>query len=119
MVRAIRDLRLDGAFAVDGPRGPLHEVQPGALSCARHAQGLVIPIGSAAAPAKTLLRAWDRMVLPFPFARAVVVVGPALPADTSPAEIAAAIDATNVLATRELDKLRSARRPDDPEPAVP
>jgi lysophospholipid acyltransferase (LPLAT)-like uncharacterized protein len=102
MVHAVRELGLDAAFAVDGPKGPPNEVHPGALACARHAKGLLVPMGSAAAPAAIVERAWDRMALPWPFARAVVVVGPALPADASPGELAAAIDRANALAARAL-----------------
>jgi len=103
MVRALREHPFDAAFAVDGPRGPRGTVQPGALACARHARGLLVPIGSAATPAKILTRAWDRMALPLPFARAVVVVGPAMRPDVSEGELAAAIDETNALANRQLD----------------
>lgn len=109
MVHAIRELALDAAFAVDGPRGPIFTVQPGAMACARHARGRLVPIGSAAAPTRVLTRAWDRMALPWPFARAVVVVGPALPEGASAAELAAAIDDANSLAAQALGE-RSGRR---------
>lgn len=102
MVRAVRGLGLDAAFAVDGPRGPLREVQPGALACARHTKGRVVPIGSAVLPGKILDRAWDRMALPWPFARAVVVVGPALSAAAGPRELGEAIDEANALAAHAL-----------------
>ncbi len=94
MVRAMR-AGDDAAFAVDGPRGPLGVVHPGALACARHVGGVLVPMGSASTPAKVLRRAWDQMALPLPFARAVVVVGPPLPATATEAEVAAAIDAAN------------------------
>jgi lysophospholipid acyltransferase (LPLAT)-like uncharacterized protein len=102
IVRALRNAPLDVAFAVDGPRGPHGSVQPGALACARHVQGVLVPMGSAASPARVLTRAWDRMVLPLPFSRAVVVLGPILPAQTSSTELAAAIDGANQTAAREL-----------------
>jgi lysophospholipid acyltransferase (LPLAT)-like uncharacterized protein len=102
IVRALRNEPLDVAFAVDGPRGPHGSVHPGALACARHVQGVLVPMGSAAAPARVLTRAWDRMALPLPFSRAVVVLGPILPAQTSSTELAAAIDAANQTAAREL-----------------
>lgn len=102
MVHAMRDLALDAAFAVDGPRGPLGTVHPGALACARHAAGVVVPIGSASSPSRMLARTWDKMILPLPFAQAVVVVGPVLPATSSEGEIAAAIDDANGLAARTL-----------------
>jgi len=105
MVRAVREHALDAAFAVDGPRGPRGTVHPGALACARHSKGVLVPIGSAAAPAKGLIRAWDRMSLPLPFARAVVVVGPALPAHTTDGELATAIDEANAVAAEALVNL--------------
>jgi lysophospholipid acyltransferase (LPLAT)-like uncharacterized protein len=102
MVRALRAPDLDAAFAVDGPRGPYGVVHPGAAACAQKVGGVLVPIGSAATPSKVLLRAWDRMALPWPFARAVVVLGPALAPDASPEEIAAAVEAVNARATLEL-----------------
>lgn len=102
IVRALRAAPLDVAFAVDGPRGPRGVTQPGALACARHVGGVLIPMGSAASPAKVLLRAWDRMVLPLPFARAVVVLGPQLPATASPEELSRAIDDANEAAAESL-----------------
>lgn len=113
MVRALRaaktatapsagDRELDAAFAVDGPRGPYGAVQPGALACARHTGGVLVPIGSACAPAKTFERAWDRFALPWPFARAVVVIGPELPADTDASVVAGAIRDANEEASNRL-----------------
>jgi lysophospholipid acyltransferase (LPLAT)-like uncharacterized protein len=102
MVRAVREHALDAAFAVDGPRGPLGTIHPGALACARHAKGVIVPIGSASRPSRVLTRAWDQMSLPLPFARAVVVVGPALPADIADADLAAAIDEANTVALDAL-----------------
>ncbi len=106
MVRALRgapsDDPMDAAFAVDGPRGPLGTVQPGALALARRVDGELVPLGSAALPAKVLVRAWDRMFLPLPFARAVVVVGPELPATAGAQEIADAIDDANRRAVEAL-----------------
>ena len=98
----MRERSLDAAFAVDGPRGPYGVVSPGILACARHVGGRIVPIGSACAPKKVLLRAWDKMALPWPFARAVVVLGPSLPAETSPSELKDAIDAVNAAAATAL-----------------
>lgn len=95
IVRALRNGDRDVAFAVDGPRGPYGSVQPGALACARHVHGVIVPMGSAASHAHVLSRAWDRMALPLPFARAVVVLGPELPADATPQALAAALETAN------------------------
>lgn len=65
----------DVAFAVDGPRGPYGVVKPGAAFVAARAGALLVPVGSAAASALVLRRAWDRFVLPWPFSRVAVVLG--------------------------------------------
>lgn len=66
------------AIAVDGPRGPATVVQPGAAFIARQAAVPVVPITFAAAPALTF-KSWDRLTLPWPFARGVLLVGPPIP----------------------------------------
>lgn len=65
----------DLAFAVDGPRGPLHAAKPGATAAAELAGASLHPVACAASPALTLERAWDRFEIPLPFARVVVVIG--------------------------------------------
>lgn len=74
LVRLLRS-GLDVAFAVDGPRGPWGAVHPGADAAARHAQGVLIPMGCACSHGLTFHRTWDRFLLPWPFARVVVVLG--------------------------------------------
>lgn len=65
----------DAAFAVDGPRGPLHEVKPGALAAAKAAGASVVPITTRASRFWTFDKAWDRYRLPKPFARVELVRG--------------------------------------------
>ena len=75
IVRGLRAGNTDAAFAVDGPRGPYGEVKPGAALAAQRSGGVLVPMGSAIANGKTFMRAWDRFVLAWPFARVVVVLG--------------------------------------------
>jgi lysophospholipid acyltransferase (LPLAT)-like uncharacterized protein len=75
IVRGVKRGNVDAAFAVDGPRGPLGEVKPGAVLTARRAGGVLVPMGSAVLRGKTFTRAWDRFVLAWPFARVAVVLG--------------------------------------------
>ncbi len=74
MVRDMRGGR-DSALAVDGPRGPHHEVKPGVLFLAKKLSVPIVPFTSSACPAWIHRRAWDRYLLPLPFARGVVVFG--------------------------------------------
>lgn len=72
----------DIVIAPDGPRGPRRRAKEGVVQLAR-ATGLpVVAVGLAAEPVRRL-GSWDRLQLPRPFARAVVVLGApvALPAD--------------------------------------
>ena len=84
IVRALR-AGYDAAFAVDGPRGPLGRVKPGALFAARRSRTLLLPITASARPAHRFERAWDRYLLPLPFSRVVVAYDPPLevPEDAS------------------------------------
>jgi lysophospholipid acyltransferase (LPLAT)-like uncharacterized protein len=77
MIRSVREPR-DAAFAVDGPRGPFHEVKPGILYLAAKTGLPIVPITSATRHARVFEKAWDRYILPFPFTRTVVGYGPAL-----------------------------------------
>lgn len=62
------------AFTPDGPRGPSHQVQPGAIFMAQKSGCPIIPAGISASPRK-LTHAWDRYLVPLPFARATLIYG--------------------------------------------
>lgn len=86
----------DAAFAVDGPRGPLGQVKPGAVALARRTGARLVPITFRAARAWVFGRAWDRYLLPKPFAAVEIVRGaPLSPARAGVSDLAAAL--------RELD----------------
>jgi lysophospholipid acyltransferase (LPLAT)-like uncharacterized protein len=89
------------AFTPDGPRGPSHQVQPGAIFLAQKSGCPIIPAGISAYPRK-LMPFWDRYLVPWPFARAALIYGEPMhiPADADAAEqavwaerVGAAIDA--------------------------
>jgi len=64
-----------GAITPDGPRGPRRQAAPGVAQIAAAAAVPVIPC-AASTTRRRVLRSWDRMVLPLPFGRGVVVVCP-------------------------------------------
>lgn len=94
--------------AVDGPRGPRGVVKPGVIYLARRTGLPIWPAGVAVSRGRRLRRAWDRYLLPCPFARAVVRVGapwypPADgPIDDACAELARLIAHANEAARRDL-----------------
>ncbi len=79
--RALRDyyqaVAHDGispAITPDGPRGPPWKFKPGAILLAQMSQRPMIPMAYAASRAWEIQ--WDRFVIPKPFARVAIVVGP-------------------------------------------
>jgi lysophospholipid acyltransferase (LPLAT)-like uncharacterized protein len=62
------------ALATDGPRGPADVVKPGVVRLAKLTGAPIYPVAFATSRAYRL-RSWDRMVIPLPFARALVEFG--------------------------------------------
>lgn len=97
LLRILRTEAADGAFAVDGPRGPYGRAKPGAVLAARRTGALLVPAGCASSRVHVLERAWDRFQIPWPFARVQIVLGaPVDPcSDGATAELEASIEACN------------------------
>lgn len=92
LTRAI-DGGADGAITPDGPRGPAHVFAPGAAVAAQRSGALIVPIRARASRAWRL-RSWDRFLIPKPFARVTVTMGPLTPVIAeSPRAAAAQSDA--------------------------
>jgi lysophospholipid acyltransferase (LPLAT)-like uncharacterized protein len=79
--RALRDFYetivkhgISPAITPDGPRGPRHEVKPGAVLLSQLTGKPVLPV-SVAASHTWRFRTWDRFELPLPFSRVVVAYG--------------------------------------------
>lgn len=82
----------------DGPRGPRRQAAPGVAQLAALSGVPVVPVG-AASTRQILLPSWDRMCLPLPFGRGVIVAGTPIHVPRDGAEaalpaIAAALTAT-------------------------
>lgn len=76
LVEMLRVLRAGNPIAItpDGPRGPRRQAAPGAVQLAALAGVPVVPVGGATTRHR-LLPSWDRMMLPLPFGRGVIVCG--------------------------------------------
>src|SRR5262249_42240431 len=70
----------DLVLVPDGPRGPRHEAKVGVVQLGQATGACIIPIALAAAPCRRLA-SWDRMQVPFPFARVAIRLG--APVDVS------------------------------------
>ncbi|MFB9970724.1 lysophospholipid acyltransferase family protein [Pseudoroseomonas cervicalis] len=65
------------AITPDGPRGPRRQAAEGVAVISALGDAPVLPT-AAATTRHRLLPSWDRMMLPLPFGRAVLVCGPAI-----------------------------------------
>jgi len=74
LARLIREEGAEVLVVPDGPRGPRHVAQPGAVLLAKLTGAPVVPMGFGARPS-TVLRSWDAFLVPHPFARAAVLFG--------------------------------------------
>jgi len=79
--RALRDyyqaLTKDGVSPVitpDGPRGPRFRFKPGALLLAQMSGRPILPMAYAAS--RAWLIKWDKFVIPMPFSRIAIAIGP-------------------------------------------
>lgn len=71
---------LSPVISVDGPKGPPRKAKQGAAALARRLQIPMMPLAFAA-EYSIRLKTWDRMILPAPWGKAVVVVAdPVMPA---------------------------------------
>lgn len=64
---------IEVAFTIDGPRGPAYVAKPGAVTLARHTRQAILPFHIVASK-YIELPTWDRLQIPLPFARALVLI---------------------------------------------
>lgn len=68
------------AFTVDGPRGPRHEAKPGPVYLAKLTGNPILPFLMEARKYWTL-NTWDKLQIPKPFTRALLVIAKPFPVD--------------------------------------
>ena len=93
------------AVTPDGPRGPRRQAAPGIAHLAALSGAPVVPCAAQTSRRRTL-RSWDRMVIPCPFGRGILVCRPpiAVPRDGW-REVAPIIGAALSAAADEADRL--------------
>jgi len=77
-LKALVDAILKGkdvALAVDGPRGPRHEVKAGVLKLAQLSGRPILPLAASAESKFTFKKSWNQSFMPYPFSRVAVTYG--------------------------------------------
>jgi lysophospholipid acyltransferase (LPLAT)-like uncharacterized protein len=73
------------SMAVDGPRGPIHEVKPGVFELSRVAKAKIFPVGVEASDPWVFKKSWNKAILPKPFTKIGITfekaIGPITAAD--------------------------------------
>lgn len=80
LIRYMRSGEHNASMAVDGPKGPLHQVKPGVFELSKLTSSEIVPVGVACHSAKIFEKSWNKARLPWPFAKVVVVFAEPLPA---------------------------------------
>jgi len=63
------------AMVPDGPLGPAHQVKHGVIRLAVELGMSLLPASASARPRVVLTRRWDRMEIPLPFSRVLMIIG--------------------------------------------
>src|ERR1700756_2765788 len=91
------------AFTIDGPRGPRFITKPGPVLLAR-ASGVPMAVFHIALEDPWIPNTWDRLIIPKPFSRALMRVGPPIPV---PADIGSEqLERYNQLLQAALDRVK-------------
>lgn len=91
-LKKLMERGIHATLAVDGPKGPLHEVKPGAVYLAKKTGAPLVALGASSNPSHIFSKAWDLYMLPWPFARGAVVFGEPVYLDSDMSEEAIARD---------------------------
>ena len=94
---------IDVAFAIDGPKGPAFVAKPGAVTLARHSGQAIFPF-HIAIKRYVEIPSWDRLQIPAPFTRALVLIGE--PIYVGRQESGDAVEARRADVQASLDRLR-------------
>ena len=64
---------IEVGLTIDGPRGPAYQAKPGAVTLARHTGQAILPF-HIAVRSHIAVPSWDRLQLPLPFSRALMLI---------------------------------------------
>lgn len=114
LVRLVRDKKRNSSFAVDGPKGPIHQVKPGVFEVSRLMASPIYSVGVACSRKWVFEKAWNKAYLPKPFARIHIQwLGPVGPIkkeqDPRSPDLAKSLE--DALRNAQAEALKKLRRP--------
>ncbi len=104
------------AFTIDGPRGPRYVAKPGPVLLAR-TTGVPMSAFHIALDRAWILKTWDGLMIPKPFTRALLRVGPQIPVPPDGddeiylKELQATLDRARIFAEENVAKVGTAEFP--------
>ena len=63
-------------MAVDGPRGPIYKVKDGVPTLSKKSGKKIVPLAAKPQKAHSFQKAWNKILLPFPFSKINIYIGP-------------------------------------------
>ncbi|MBK7845301.1 MAG: lysophospholipid acyltransferase family protein [Bdellovibrionales bacterium] len=63
------------SMAVDGPKGPLHQVKSGVFEISRLLDAPIFPVGVFCTSVFVFKKSWNKAILPCPFSRITIIFG--------------------------------------------
>ena len=98
------------SMAVDGPKGPIYQIKPGAFELSKVLNCPVFPVGVVATSKYIFEKAWNKTFLPLPFSKVVIVFGNPLDPvqkeeDTHSAELSEKLKAELIAAKQQASKI--------------
>ena len=75
LISSMRKRKKNVGITVDGPRGPLHKVKQGAVFLAGVSKAPIVPVATAAKRAWVPKKSWDKLTVPVPFTKGLVMLG--------------------------------------------
>lgn len=114
LVRIVHDQKRNSSFAVDGPKGPIHQVKPGVFEVSRLMKSPIYSVGVACDRKWVFEKAWNKAYLPKPFARIFIQwkgpVGP-ITKDQDPRSQELALELSDALRNAQSEALKKIAAP--------
>ena len=109
LVRLVKKEKRVASMAVDGPRGPIHQVKPGVFELSRLTGAIIVPVGVHVENPVVFRKSWNQAILPKPFQKVVITFDQPLEA-VSRGAVTKDVNLSNKLRSMLFDARQHARK---------